>query len=149
MTAQHKPCRDCGAVLPLSAFYQHAKMADGHLNKCKGCVAQRVRLRRARNESVREYDRRRANLPHRVEQRKRIVKQFRERSPDAYRAQTAVNNALRDGRLSKGPCHFCEAAGRVHAHHTDYSKPLDVVWLCVRCHRRLHALLPHGKEAHA
>jgi hypothetical protein len=29
-------------------------------------------------------------------------------------------------------------ATKTEAHHTDYSRPLDVVWLCKHCHRLLH-----------
>lgn len=34
---------------------------------------------------------------------------------------------------------------RIQPHHEDYSRPLDVVWLCTSCHRRLH--MQHRKEA--
>jgi hypothetical protein len=63
---------------------------------------------------------------------------MRELYPDKAIARYAVNNALRDGRLERQPCH-CGA--RAEAHHPDYSKPLDVVWLCRPHHRQLHSEL--------
>lgn len=51
-------------------------------------------------------------------------------------ARVAVRNAIRRGELVKGQC-FCGAT-RVQAHHHDYSKPLDVVWLCHQHHVELH-----------
>jgi hypothetical protein len=29
---------------------------------------------------------------------------------------------------------------RLEAHHTDYSRPLEVEWLCVSCHRNHHVV---------
>lgn len=147
MNAQFKPCRNCGEPKELSAFYKHKQMHDGHLNVCRECVCKTVRERREADPKVREYDRERAKLPHRKAKSREIVKRYREENPDRYVANTAVGNALRDGRLKRGVCYFCGQADGVHAHHTDYSKPLDVTWLCVKCHRRLHALAPehvHG-----
>jgi len=60
---------------------------------------------------------------------------MREKYPEKYRARTAVSNAIRDGKLLREPCSGCGKTGRIHAHHDDYSKPLDVVWLCEMCHR--------------
>lgn len=56
------------------------------------------------------------------------------------RARDAVANAIRDGRLTKGPCEKAGPGcdGKVHAHHTDYAKPLDVRWLCEAHHREEH-----------
>jgi ribosomal protein S27AE len=48
-----------------------------------------------------------------------------------------VVRAIRSGVLVRGPCSRCGAA-KTHAHHEDYSKPLDVVWLCARCHIQRH-----------
>jgi hypothetical protein len=69
------------------------------------------------------------------------VQKYREMNPEKYKAHTAVHNAVRDGRLEKpdrcAHCHTAEVS--IHGHHEDYSKPLDVVWLCAPCHRQLHA----------
>ena len=61
-------------------------------------------------------------------------------NPEKRAAHVAANNALRDGRIVKLPCAFCGASDNLEAHHHDYSKPLDVTWLCRPCHRRFHAL---------
>ena len=61
-----KVCRGCGAEKSL------AGMADGHLNKCKVCVRARTkRYRREHLEQYAEYDKARANLPRRVEARRK------------------------------------------------------------------------------
>ena len=52
-------------------------------------------------------------------------------------AQRAVDTAIRNGSLQRGTCEVC-GAERVDAHHDDYSKPLDVRWLCRRHHLQLH-----------
>jgi hypothetical protein len=136
-----KRCFKCGMEKPLDAFYAHAQMADGHLNKCKDCTKVDVRRHRIENpERVREYDRERSQLPHRRAARSQYHQQFEERHPDKRAAHVAVGNALRCGKLKKQPCVFCGAVGEVEAHHRDYSKPLDVTWLCRPCHRRFHAL---------
>lgn len=131
-----KTCTACMQSKGLDAFYKHPQMTDGHLSQCKDCVKERVRQHRRLNESVREYDRKRGARRSLAD-----AQFFRHRHPDAYRAHNAVNNAVRDGRLKKEPCLFC-SEGRVHGHHRDYSQPLDVIWLCAKCHHRLHAYFP-------
>lgn len=101
---------------------------------------ERVRAWRERNrEHVRRYamSRYRANpLRHREWSDK-----WRARNPDRVlminRAHRAVKLALKSGRLIKGTaCEFCGAVDVViEAAHTDYSKRLEVKWLCRPCHR--------------
>lgn len=69
---------------------------------------------------------------------KAAVKRWRQENPAAYRAHSAVSNAVRDGRIEKKPCEIC-GSEKVHAHHHDYARPLDVQWLCALHHHRLHA----------
>lgn len=118
-------------------------MKDGHLNKCKECAKRDVRLHRRENESVRDYDKRRYH--ENAERRKRTAenaKKWNQKNPQGYKAHYLVSNAIRDNRLKKEPCARC-GEKKVHAHHEDYNKPLDVVWLCVKCHQRHH----HGDKA--
>lgn len=145
-SVQDKPCRKCGETKPRTEFYRHPKMPDGTLNACKDCVKARVRQRARTNPAVQEYDRARAKTPKRKAQAARIGRAWREKNPAGYQAQTEVGNAIREGRIAKEPCLFC---GRddVHAHHKDYAKPLDVIWLCPRCHHRLHAYFPETEGA--
>jgi len=49
-----------------------------------------------------------------------------------------VAKAKKQGLLIPQPCQKCGSTKHIHAHHEDYSKPLDVVWLCSRCHRLRH-----------
>lgn len=60
------------------------------------------------------------------------VRRWRKRNPEKTLAHRKVFVAVRAGHLVKKPC-FCGAL-KVEAHHTDYSKPLDVIWYCKKHH---------------
>jgi hypothetical protein len=60
------------------------------------------------------------------------------RFPEKKRAWLMAQEAIKVGRLVKGPCEFCGTRRRIVAHHDDYSKPLKVRWMCVRCHTFYH-----------
>lgn len=139
-----KPCIKCGEVKPLDAFYKHPMMHDGRLNKCAECVKTDVRANRlARLEYYRAYDRARANEPHRKADRiARAKAQARPRpeaDPQKRQARVILGNALRDGKVKKSPeCEVCSISGDLHGHHEDYSKPLEVLWVCAACHAFIH-----------
>jgi hypothetical protein len=57
--------------------------------------------------------------------------------PEEVVARNAINNGIRDGRVFRpDSCSVCGKTGRLDGHHRDYTKPLDVVWLCISCHRK-------------
>ena len=73
--------------------------------------------------------------------KRRWVEQNREK----MRAHRAVAKAVAMGRLiALSSCSVCSATGKIEGHHLDYEKRLEVVWLCVKCHKKRHAtgLLP-------
>lgn len=150
-----KECRECHRPLPLDAFYAHSKMADGRLNKCVDCVKARVTTYRKTNLGrVKAYDRTRAELPQRVQARAEYRKTDRgkerlrvgqaawdARNKHKKLAHTLVATAVRSGLLvipSQCQNPTCNSFGPLEGHHEDYSKPLEVRWLCVPCHRAHH-----------
>jgi hypothetical protein len=63
----------------------------------------------------------------------------RDVTPEKPRAREAVRSALRKGQIVRpSRCQHCNQECKPQAHHEDYSKPLDVVWLCVSCHTQIH-----------
>lgn len=135
-----KACKECGKVKPLDDFPIHPERTDGHTSKCKACM----------KVWQKEYDKKRANLPHRVAAREayaqtkkgkaahlRANDSYRKRNPGKTKARRKVQYELSKGRLKKQPCEQCGSL-KAEAHHDDYSKPLDIRWLCSKCHSELH-----------
>lgn len=147
-----KECNKCFDKKPLTEFYKAKGMKDGRLNKCKECTISDVKTYRENNiEKVREYDRKRGMLPHRVQARadyqqtkagkkamSKANRKYRQNNPNKYHAHNMVNNAIRDGKLFKEPCEVCGCTERIHGHHDDYLKPLNVRWLCAVHHSQWH-----------
>ena len=133
-----KECFKCHAVKPLSEFYKHPMMADGHVNKCKDCNKKDVTDNRNKNiERIREYDRERGKNPERIKAIAEVVKVWRSEDRRRSSAHNAVSRAIKAGTLDRKPCIRCGDAKSV-AHHEDYDKPLEVMWLCQPCHKKRH-----------
>jgi len=67
-------------------------------------------------------------------------KAYRKVNKDKINAHRAVHRALKAGTLTKpDTCARCQKRKVIEGHHEDYSKPLEVDWLCISCHKRLHA----------
>lgn len=121
-------CIRCGVEKPHADYYASDRT-------CKVCRCALVRERRRTNPAVQEYDRKRGNR-----QSAETTRAYRLANPQKYKATNAVNNAVRDGRLFKlSECEDCSSDLQVEGHHDDYSKPLEVRWLCSRCHSIWHA----------
>lgn len=145
-----KMCFKCQHEKPLTDFYHHPQMADGHLNKCKACTRVDVRINRSvRDEYYLAYDRGRSSLPHRRDDRRRRRKRYRRDHPERDAAYRVVSRALKSGRLKKPPqCQGCGESSLLQAHHQNYEEPLNVIWLCARCHMHHHRIRSFlGEEA--
>jgi len=139
-------CKVCGCA-DESMFYASIK------THCKEHWKEKVRKNRSENiEHYQELDRKRASMPHRVAARAayqateafavshaKAQSKWSDLHPKRRAANIAVTNAVRNGKLKKIPCFECGATN-VEAHHPDYDQPLDVVWLCVKHHKEVHAM---------
>ncbi len=54
------------------------------------------------------------------------------------KAREKTRTALRSGKLERLPCEVCGSTDKVESHHPDYSKPLEVLWLCKEHHAQAH-----------
>lgn len=133
-----KTCSGCGADRGVTEFYANPRTADGLQGKCKDCHREAMRQRYwSKRDEIIAFDRERY-----LRQRDRYRRNhasWRRRNPERAKSYAAVSNAIRDGKLHREPCEECGEM-RVEAHHDDYSRPLDVRWLC-----RRHHLEHHGK----
>jgi len=68
---------------------------------------------------------------------KRNGRKLREAHPEKVKARNALNGAVRYKKLIRQDC-WCGERGQ--AHHDDYSKPLEVKWLCIKHHAELHRI---------
>lgn len=135
-----KCCRTCGAIKPIKSFYKDRRMADGHINNCKVCEIARTQAYKARNlEKVQAYDREKAKRPYYRGLSNKRKRASNKAYPERVRARYLLREALRKGQVTRpATCAICDKPKRVVAHHEDYSKPLEVEWLCYSCHGYKH-----------
>ena len=104
---ESKKCFKCLTFKPLNEFYKHSEMADGHVNKCKECNKNDVNQHRKNNlERIREYDRKRGKLPHRLQLATEVTRAWR---AEDIQKIIGINGDSRDGnrrksRPDRGPC---------------------------------------------
>lgn len=106
-------CCTCGLHKAATEFHRDASRLEGLSYHCKLCD-------QARTKAYRKKTGRRGTV-NRV----------------ANRAHVRVKSALKRGLLQRLPCEIC-GSETVEAHHDDYTKPLEVRWLCLEHHRAWH-----------
>ena len=134
-----KKCFKCNAVKDRTEFYRHPQMADGLLGKCKECTKSDVANWYARTRNDRAaYERIRFQDQGRKESIRAYTNRYRKKHRDKFLARGKLHYALRRGAIVRpASCSVCGVACKPQAHHRDYSKPLDVQWMCFRCHREV------------
>lgn len=71
--------------------------------------------------------------------------EYKRKYPEKHRAHYLVRVAKKSGKLKQLPCQICGEV-KSEAHHEDYTKPLEVVWLCRKHHREADKKLGHGMK---
>jgi hypothetical protein len=134
-------CKSCASAYRKSwaeknKFYlAHVKRVDHILKRDHYNESMRQRrLKQGREEETQKRIKR-----HRV-QILEYSRQYRARHKEQIHASAMVQSAIKSGRLVKPDrCKLCNSPRNLRAHHYDYTKPLDVLWVCESCHRMLHS----------
>lgn len=128
-----KVCSKCGETKPAYEFYPCKTARDGRQGSCKKCWKDACTVR-LRGQKRKEWEKARWQRPeYRAYQRAR-AKAWKEVNRQKVLAHYAIRDAIRYGVMQRGVCAVCGSAKMVDAHHHDYSKPLDVTWLCRKHH---------------
>lgn len=125
---QYKQCFKCGRILPLSDFYVHSRMADGHLNKCKECTKKDVKKDYERHSSDPKWiekERRRGREKFRRLGYKGRYRRTRDLCPESANISRALRNRGYDTKEKE-------------AHHWNYNEPYSIFLLSRRAHKRIH-----------
>ena len=145
-----KTCTKCEISKPSNDFRVNEKMLDGLNSWCKTCSNKATEAYRRKDmDAYRARDR--AKYARRMQKLRGegyVVGEPSNRSkaldPEFIKlkrdARKTTRRAVARGLLTKTACHTCGDV-EVEDHHPDYSRPLDVVWLCREHHMEIHKAL--------
>lgn len=120
-----KKCTHCEIERPITDFWKNPRHKAGISNCCRFCF--------------RIIDKERYYKNHLKSKRYKLAtsKRMMEKYPEKWTARSLTKYAVKIGKLIKMPCEVCGEV-KVQAHHKDYSKPLEVNWVCIGHHRELY-----------
>ena len=147
---ERKTCRDCKDAKALSEFHRHKRYKDGHRACCKECSLIRNAKYRTANRAKVRAAKRLYYANHKAEHRVYVSRycathrsavaayKAADRKTVKGRARNKLVKAVSRGIIIKpSRCSSCDSKCEkrlLHGHHDDYTKPLDVRWLCPKCH---------------
>lgn len=128
-----KECTKCGQTKPVDEFHIHTKSTGLRRGSCKECFRLSERIRDNARYRKRESQQRSESA--RIRARRRSKEKRVE-----VNATQAIYRSLKKGLITRGVCEICGET-KVDGHHEDYSKPLEVRWLCRSHHKQIHSKL--------
>lgn len=122
MKQKEKYCSKCGVQNDL---IKYAKSIY------KGTVHQYYRCNKCNAKKQKKYYKTKIGQKNTYRAIKKSIKKYWKKQL----ARQYVYEATKRGELIRPKnCELCGNSGTIQAHHKDYSKPLEVIWLCIKCH---------------
>jgi hypothetical protein len=138
-----KVCFKCGVDKPLSEYYVHKRMGDGHLNKCKSCTKSDVKKRSddlSSNPKWIKAERKRGRekyyrLGYKNKIRPDVQKRYTAKYPEKYKARSAAQ-------------HMKPSIKGNHLHHWSYNEEhhKDVIEITPKQHAKAHRFIVYDQE---
>ena len=143
-------CIDCGIVISGTK----AKKRCGSAQEKTGCAYLSYQRWKSKYQRTYRHKNREQGREHRrsyyYRNKEKIANYLRQwhklygrkQTKAQQRAHNAVYYAIKSGKPKKPiGCSACGSSKkRIDGHHKDYSKPLEVVWLCQPCHGKEHRM---------
>ena len=139
-----KKCSKCKKLKPINDFYKRGGKEKGLRSHCCSCCSERRaewRLKNSEHDSLTHRKWRMGNLSKRAA----YLRQYRLNNPEKFKDYQSPEKSkarvlARETFINKvAVCEVCGKAFAKHRHHKDYSRPLDIIWVCVSCHQKIHS----------
>jgi len=152
-------CNKCQTEKDINLFYRRKDTRTGRTTKCKECCRATMREYHQKNKEKRNAEKKiwyqnnrefankqvmrwRKNNPHKVREYNmknsnyyKYKATWHQRHPEAWYCWKEYKRALKDGVVKRGDgCAICNQVCYTEAYHKDFSKPMDILWLCKRCY---------------
>lgn len=135
-----KKCSCCLEIRPLSEYQTRRASKDGLTASCRRCLDLRDADRYKKEKTIRSLRQKAySQTAEGKSAHTRAISKWKDAQSSRRAANVILGNAVKYGKVKKQPCWVCGCDAE--AHHPDYDRPLDVVWLCRLHHREAHDLL--------
>jgi len=116
-------CYICKKRKDKSDFYKSKNAYWGVTSRCKSCQ--------------KKWDKEYQKTKTRVLYCKNYNKEYYSKHYNREKVRWIIKEALKRKRIKKLPCKIC-GKKKSQAHHSDYTKPLKVIWFCRKHHLEWH-----------
>lgn len=129
-----KKCIRCKSIKEEVEFNKNKQNLDGLSSWCRVCRHDRyIETKDRVLEQGKEW------FDNNKEKANARSRNWRSRNKEKIRAEWKVKEAIRQKKLIRPEaCSICDSVNKnIQGHHPDYSKPLEVIWVCPECHWKL------------
>lgn len=144
-SSEGKICRKCFLFFIYELFPKENRNKDGKAAICKKCDLERSsnwaknKGKEKRAVSVKRYQQSEKGRESFNRANRKATKKWVEANRFKVKCHVLFRNYLKLNKLERPKkCSKCGVFAKIEAHHCDYLKPLDVIWLCKKCHYDWH-----------